>query len=821
MPKKVAIPISGMHCAACALHVEHALTEIGGIGEVTVNLATNTAQVDLTTDKLVAKDIIEAVQHAGYDVPTETIMLNIDGMHCAMCSAHVQAALMEVGGVMDAVVNLAANSAQVTAIAEIVKVQDLLAAVETAGYSATLQAAETITSPDRYTRTEQQLQEAKRRMWIAWAFGGPAMLWMLLRMVFGVEIVSSVIYEIGMIVLAVPVLFWPGWPTLKSGWKALWSGNANMDSLIMMGSITAFVTGPLSFFMSVASYAGVAGMIMAIHLTGRYIEAKARGNASQAVKKLVELGAKTAHIERNGQELEISASEIRLGDVMTVRPGEKIPTDGRVLSGLGSIDESVATGESVPVLKQPGDDVLGATINYDGLLKIEATHVGKDTFLAQIIRLVEEAQASRVPVQKLADRVTAVFVPIVLGLAGIALLAWLIFPETMVNLRNAGNFLPWVSTNVTGASAIIMSIVSILVIACPCALGLATPTALMVGIGMGAERGVLLRSGRAIEVLKDVKLVVFDKTGTLTKGKPEVAEIMPESEWTIAEILELAASAEAGSEHPLGRAIVERAKANSIELITPSSFEAISGRGVRTVIENKRVIVGSVDFMTMEGIDLGNIATSVESIKNRGMSIMVIAVDGTAAAAIGLLDAIKDNAANAIHELQRMGIATAMLTGDNQTTAEAIGRKVGIDHVVAGVMPEGKVTEIKRLQAEFGKIAFVGDGINDAPALKQADVGIAIGAGTDIAIESADVTIVHSELRGVIEAINLSQATFKKIRQNLFWAFFYNLIMMPLAFIGWMHPILAETAMAFSSITVVTNANLLRKADIRPLYTRG
>jgi len=810
-----------MHCAACALHVEHALTETQGIGEVTVNLATNTALVDLTGDKLATKEIIESVQHAGYDVPTETIMLDIDGMHCAMCSARVQQALSEVNGVVDAVVNLAANSAQVTAIAEIVTTEDLLSAVEAAGYKASLQAAETVTTPDRYARTEQQLQEAKRKMWVAWAFGGPAMLWMLLRMAFGIELLPALIFELGMIVLAAPVLFWPGWSTLKSGWKALWSGNANMDSLIMMGSGTAFVTGPLSFFMDVASYAAIAGMIMAIHLTGRYIEAKARGNASQAVRKLVELGAKTARIERHGNEMEIPVAEVRLGDVMIVRPGEKIPTDGRVLAGTGSIDESMATGESVPVLKQPGDDVLGATINYDGLFKIEATHIGKDTFLAQIIRLVEEAQASRVPVQKLADRITAIFVPVVLGLAGLALLAWLIFPDAMLNLRNTGGFFPWVSTNITGASAIIMSIVSILVIACPCALGLATPTALMVGIGMGAERGVLLRSGRAIEVLKDVKLVVFDKTGTLTKGEPQVAEIVPESGWAVEEVLRLAASAETGSEHPLGRAIVAKAQVDSLELSAPASFEALSGRGVRATVDDHHIVIGSPDFIAMEGIDLESCNTVIEGLRTRGMSIMVVAVDNQVAAAIGLLDTVKDDAANAIHELQRMGIATAMLTGDNQVTAKAIGHKVGIDHVVAHVLPEGKVDEVKRLQAEFGRVAFVGDGINDAPALKQADVGIAIGAGTDIAIEAADVTIVHSELRGVIEAINLSQATFKKIRQNLFWAFFYNLIMMPLAFMGWMHPILAETAMAFSSITVVSNANLLRRAEIRPLYTRG
>jgi Cu+-exporting ATPase len=562
-------------------------------------------------------------------------------------------------------------------------------------------------------------------------------------------------------------------------------------------------------------------MIMAFHLTGRYIEETAKGRASQAIRKLLELGAKTAHVERNGEEVEIPIEDVRVGDVMIVRPGEKIPTDGVVVSGESAVDESMATGESMPVTKDQGDEVIGATVNQEGLLKVRATRVGKDTFLAQVIKLVEQAQGTKVPIQAFADRVTSVFVPIIITIAVLTFLSRLVFPEATRSLTALGEFLPWVNPNLGTLTLAIVSMVSVFVIACPCALGLATPTALMVGSGMGAEHGILIRSGEAIQTLKDVNVVIFDKTGTITKGKPEVTDVVLAAEdMSKPQLLRWAASAEQGSEHPLGRAIVQHARSEGLDLVAPLGFNAIRGKGIVAEIDGRQTLVGSTRLMKEEDVELGALNATIEQLEADGKTLMLVAVEGELKGAIAVADTLKEDSADAIAALHNLGVETAMITGDNRRTAEAIARTVNIDHVLAEVLPDGKVEEVRRLQDQHGMVAFVGDGINDAPALTQANVGIAIGTGTDIAIEASDVTLVRGALTGVVEAINLSRATFRKIRQNLFWAFFYNVIMVPLALIGWMHPVLAEAAMATSSITVVTNANLLRRVDIRPAYSR-
>ncbi len=822
--QKIVLPIQGMTCASCASHITRALKKVSGVAEVQVNLATEKATVVLANGSVSLQDLVEAVRDAGYDVATETITLPIGGMTCASCASHVTRALKKVFGVLDANVNLATEKATVTYIPGLATLADFKKAVADAGYEvleAKSEAQGAAQAEEEEDEAERKMREARFRMRVAWAFTLPIILWMLPEMFWGIYWPNETIYNLGLIVLALPVLFWVGRHTYRNGLKPVLKGYANMDTLIALGTGVALLTGPASFFFPVANYAGVAAMIMAFHLTGRYVEETAKGRASQAIRKLLELGAKTARVIRDGKEIEIPIEEVQVGDIMIVRPGEKIPTDGVVIEGESAVDESMATGESMPVNKRPGDEVIGATINQDGLLKVRATRVGKDTFLAQVIKLVEEAQGTKVPIQEFADKVTAVFVPIIITIAILTFVAWLVFPDTMRRLVELGSFLPWVDPTLGVITLAVVSTVAVLVIACPCALGLATPTALMVGSGLGAEHGILIRSGEAIQTLKDVQVIIFDKTGTITKGKPEVTDVVPLNGFTVEEVLRLAASAERGSEHPLGRAIVERAEEEALALEDPQDFQAIRGKGVIAKVGDATVLVGSRRLMQEHGIDPAPAEDQMRGLEEEAKTAMLVAINGQLAGVIAVADTLKDDSVLAIQELHRMGLKTAMITGDNRRTAEAIARKVGIDYVLAEVLPDGKVAEVKKMQEQFGMVAFVGDGINDAPALTQANVGIAIGTGTDIAIEASDVILVRGHLSGVVEAINLSRATFRKIKQNLFWAFFYNVAMIPLAIIGWMHPVLAEIAMATSSITVVTNANRLRKVDIRPSYMKA
>ena len=819
---KINLPVKGMTCASCVAHVQKALSKVDGVGDVNVNLATEKASLSFKT-QVPTNTLVNAVRESGYDVATETMTLPVGGMTCAACVAHVQKALNNVSGVVDANVNLATEQATVTYIPDAAGLDAFRKAVSDAGYEV-LEVEEEAERETPSEEAERKVAEARFRMRVAWIFTAVIMVWMIPEMFFGITWPNELIYNLGMIVLALPVLFWVGRKTYSSGIRAALHGYANMDTLITLGTGASLLTGPVSFFAPVANYAGVSAMIMAFHLTGRTIEETAKGRASQAIRKLLELGAKTASVLRAGREVEVPIEQVQIGDVMIVRPGEKIPTDGFVVDGESAVDESMATGESMPVTKEPGDEVIGATVNQEGLLKVEATRIGKDTFLAQVIKLVEQAQGTKVPIQAFADKVTSVFVPIVITLAVLTLLARLLFPEATRALTAAGAFLPWVNANLNVVTLAIVAMVSVFVIACPCALGLATPTALMVGSGMGAEHGILIRSGEAIQTLKDVGVVIFDKTGTITKGKPAVTDIIQNEKFKMIDdkgLLYWAASAERGSEHPLGRAMVAQAETDGIALHEPREFRAVRGKGVSAQIDGTTVLVGSRRLLEEQQIDVTALEADLARLEAEGKTAMLVAVGGHVAGVIAVADTLKDDSKQAIDALHDLGVETAMLTGDNRRTAKAIAQQVGIDHVVAEVLPDGKVDEVRRLQDTFGRIAFVGDGINDAPALTQADVGLAIGTGTDIAIEASDVTLVRGELTGVVEAINLSRATFRKIRQNLFWAFFYNVIMIPLAIAGWMHPVLAEAAMATSSITVVTNANLLRRVEIRPAYAQA
>lgn len=816
--KQITLPVEGMTCASCVSHVEKALGKVEFVSEVNVNLATERASVSYDDAQGDIADLVEAVSETGYEIPVEKTLLPIGGMTCASCVAHVEGALRDVPGVVDVNVNLATEKASVSFVPGVATSADFKKAVAKTGYEVLDTALEKEQSEE--DEAERKMSESRFRMRVAWAFTIPIIVWMFAEMFFGIVWPNAFIYNLALVLLSLPVLFWLGRRTYVGGFTAVRHGHANMDTLIALGTGVALLTGPASFFFPVANYAGVAAMIMAFHLTGRYVEETAKGRASQAIRKLLELGAKTAQVIRDGSEVEIPIDEVIVGDVMVVRPGEKIPTDGTVLEGESAVDESMATGESMPVNKHPGDEAIGATVNQEGLLKIEAVKVGKDTFLSQVIKLVEECQGSKVPIQEFADRVTGVFVPVVIGISLATLLAWLLIPSLMYTLVEAGSFLFWVDPNLGVVTLAVVSVVAVLVIACPCALGLATPTALMVGSGMGAENGILIRTGAAIQTLKDVRIVIFDKTGTITKGRPDLTDVVAINGFSEQDVLGLAASAERGSEHPLGKAIVNGAKSGGIVPDEPKEFSAIRGKGIQATINGRSVKVGTRRLMRESGLEPDQLEDRLRELEEEAKTAMLVAADGKLAGAIAVADTLKGDSVAAIKELGEMGIETVMITGDNQRTADAIAKVVGIDYVLAEVLPDGKVSEVQKLQDEHNLVAFVGDGINDAPALKQSNVGIAIGTGTDIAIEASDVTLVRGQLTGVIEAINLSRETFKKIKQNLFWAFFYNVAMIPLAVIGWMHPVLAEIAMATSSVTVVGNANRLRKVDIRASYDR-
>ena len=638
---------------------------------------------------------------------------------------------------------------------------------------------------------ELELKSWKRKLIGAWIFAVPIALLMFNQRIFEFVALPEIWMIPLLLVLGFPVVFVFGFDTLRGGLRGLWTFYFNMDSLIALGTIIAYLTGFANYFELVADYSGVSAMIMAIFITGKFIETVAKGRATQEIKKLLELGAKKARVLRGKEEIEIDIAEIKAGEIMIVKPGEKIPTDGVVVKGASSVDESMVTGESLPVEKSVKSPVIGATINQDGILYVKATKVGKDTFLAHIIQLVEEAQGTKVPIQKLADKITGIFVPIILALTVLTFANWWYFTGEISRALGVA--------------------ISVLVIACPCSLGLAVPISLMVGSGMGAKRGILIRKGEAIQTMKDVKTIIFDKTGTLTKGKPEVVEI--HSIVKESYLLDIAASLEKLSEHPIARAVVERANLRKYRNV--KEFKILRGRGVEGNIGTKKIIIGNRTLMKERNINLkvNSIEKKISEFESQGYTTLIVSENKKAIGAIAVADALKEDSAEALAALRAMNYRLVMITGDNETTAKAIGARVGIYEVIANVLPEDKANKVSELQ-EKGMVAFVGDGINDAPALKQSNVGIAMGTGTDIAIEAGDLVLARGSLVGVVQAIRLSKKTFRKIKQNLFWAFAYNVVAIPVAVAGFLNPIIAELAMALSSITVVMNANLLRRAHI-------
>ncbi|MEM3113351.1 MAG: copper-translocating P-type ATPase [Candidatus Pacearchaeota archaeon] len=642
---------------------------------------------------------------------------------------------------------------------------------------------------------DMEIRSWKKKMIWSWIFTIPIAVVMLFQRIFQYNLLEFA-GDTGMIVIllviAFPVVFIFGFDTIKGGMRGLFTFYFNMDSLIALGTVVAYVTGIFALSGIMDDYSGVSAMIMAFFTTGKYVEVIARGKASKEIKKLLELGAKKARIQRGKNEYDIPIEQLKIGDIMVIKPGEKIPTDGLVVKGDSAVDESMVTGESVPIEKTKGSNVIGATINQDGVLYVKATKIGKDTFLSHIIQLVEEAQSTKVPIQKMADKITSIFVPAILVLAIITFFVWWYFSQDFSRSLGVA--------------------VAVLVIACPCALGLATPTALMVGSGMGAKRGILIRKGEAIQTMKGIKFIVFDKTGTITKGKPEVTNIYSKVKENY--LLEIAGSLEKLSEHPIAKAIVYYAEKNKITKFKHvKNFKILRGRGIEGHIGNKLILIGNQTLMKERKISLKGFEGKINEFEAGGKTTMIVSEAGKILGVIGVADAIKEESIRAISYLNANDYKTIMITGDNMITANAIAKQVGIREVIANVLPEDKAKKVEELQKR-GMVAFVGDGINDAPALKQANVGIAMGTGTDIAIESGDIVLAKGSLIGVVQAINLSKATFSKIKQNLFWAFAYNTIAIPLAIAGFLHPVIAEIAMALSSVTVVTNANLLRRKRI-------
>lgn len=748
----------------------------------------------------------------------------IDGMHCAGCVNSVQKALNNMDGVSRAEVNLANETALVEFDESLIEVSDLVKVVADSGYTLIKKKSESHDQlKEKREREHKKLDSARSKMVRSWVVTVPVMIWMLLEMVGGIHLTSMLIMELFMTVAAIYVIFFPGMETVKSAWKSSLNLSPNMDVLITIGTVASLSTG----FMAIGgqlglmqfdmhSFAGIGAMIMAFHLTGRYIETKAKGHASDAITKLLTLEATTARVIRNGKESEIPVSDLKVGDVMIVRPGEKVPADGVIVDGSSTLNEAMITGESMPVMKEKGDNVTGGTVNEEGSIRVKAEKIGEDTFLKHVIRMVEEAQGTRVPVQELADRITAIFVPVILGVALLTFAIWMIFPEIMNPILVwAEAWVPWVQTDATVFGKAFFASLAVLVIACPCALGLATPTALMVGTGLGAENGILIRKGEAIQLLTEVTHIVFDKTGTITEGKPKVTGVELFEDFDKDELIMLAASVENLSEHPISRAIADYAGEKNIDQKETENFRSYSGKGVGGEIGKNMVLVGNTRLMEELEIDLpAEKKEKAETIEEKGNTVVYVSVDGKIVALISVADTIKPDSVDAIKTLRKMGFETMILTGDNERVAKAIADEAGIDNVIAGVLPDDKADAIRKLQEKGAKVMMVGDGVNDAPALATADVGVALGTGTDIAIESGSIVIMDGKLTAVIKAINLGENTFKKIKQNLFWAFIYNIVMIPVAIIGLMHPVLAEAAMAVSSVSVIGNSKRLQKSTI-------
>ena len=736
----------------------------------------------------------------------------ITGMTCAGCVRRVETGLVAIDGIDSATVNLMTEEARVSFTEGTVAPETIIETVEALGFGASRK--DGAASDYDIDISLEHTIHARQRCTVAWALTMPIAILMLLHMT-GLWMLPY--WDWIELVLALPVLLLPGAETFKKGWATLRAKAPNMDALIAIGTLAAYSTGPMHLFgMDVASFAALSAMIMAFHLTGRFIEASARSKASQAIRRLLELGAKSARVRREGEVVEIPANELRVGDVMLIKPGEKIPTDGTVILGSSAIDESMATGESIPVDKSVGDPVIGATINSTGALEVRATRIGDDTFLAQVAQLVQEAQASKPAIQGFTDQMTVVFVPLILGIALLTALFWLTLPGMMEALSAwAVPYLPWAhSGSASNLSMAVFSAVAVLVISCPCAMGLATPTAIMVGTGQAAERGMLLREGAVVQHLRELTILCFDKTGTLTHGKPKVTNVEMVAGTSHSDLLAWAAAVSMFSEHPLALAIADKATRDHCDMLPAGDFEAVPGKGTRATVDGKDVLVGKAAFLAENGIDITPIEPTLYRMQREAKTVAAVARDGKAIGVIGIADTLKSESVRAIKILKRMKIQCVMLTGDNKATADVVADQVGIDRVIADVLPQDKAKAVEKLKKEtIGTVGMVGDGINDAAALATADVGIALGTGTDIAIEAADVALIQGDLMALVTVIQLGKATYNKIIQNLFWAFGYNLLAVPLAMVGLLHPVVAEICMALSSLNVIANSIRLRNFD--------
>jgi Cu+-exporting ATPase len=810
--KKASVHVTGMTCSTCARTVEKGLAHTPGVERANVNFASEKASIEYDPTKVDLAKLKDTVSELGYGVAVKKSIFPVGGMTCASCVARVEEALSSVPGVVSANVNLASEKATVEYL-EGTAAADMRHAVKDAGYELgpEAQAMEDVT-----TAAQREIRVLRNRFVVAVVLAATIM-----ALGFGPSFVGKPYL---LWALATPVQFWAGLRFYRGAWGALKHKTSDMNTLIAVGTSVAYVYSVIAVIapgllatgiLAPNLYFDTSAAIIGLILLGRFLEARAKGQTSEAIKKLINMQPKTALVVREGEQKEIPVEEVQVGDLILVRPGERVPVDGIVRQGYSSIDESMITGESIPVEKKVGDEVIGATINKTGSLEIKASKVGKDTTLAHIIRMVEEAQGSKAPIQRLADVIASYFVPAVIGVALVTFAIWyFVGPPPVLTFA-------------------LLNLVAVLVIACPCALGLATPTAVMVGTGKGAEHGILIRNGEALERAHRINSVLLDKTGTLTRGEPVVTDVIAAPASSPEEVLQLAASAEHSSEHPLGEAVVRAALERKLELSPSSDFNAIPGQGIEVLVGSKKLLLGNLKLMEERGFSLNGLEKKVDGLLQEGKTVMFLGQDSRVQGIIALADTLKPGTKEAVQTLHGMGIEPAMLTGDNRRTAEAIAREAGIKRVLAEVLPEHKAAEVKKLQQEGKVVAMVGDGINDAPALAQADIGIAIGTGTDVAIETGDITLISGDLAGVVTAISLSKRTMRTIRQNLFWAFAYNTALIPIAagvlylafgetgvpsglhFIlgqyGFLNPILAAAAMAASSITVVSNSLRLRR----------
>ena len=787
IPETLEIPVEGMSCAACSSRLEKRLGALDGVLRANVNLALARAQVEFVPAQVTPADITRRVEKTGFRVPNSHVEFTIEGMGEAADATGLEKQLSRLDGVMSADVNLASGRAHVEFQPALARAEEIVDYAARAGYSARPvmdeeQDAEKI-------KREREFRKSVRLLVLSAVLSAPLLIQMagMFPGAGGWELPRWWQFA-----LATPVQFIVGRRFYQGAYQSLMGGGANMDVLVALGTSAAWLHSSAVTLWGLSGhhvYFEASAVLITLIVLGKVLEERAMGRTSEAIKKLMGLQAKTARVLRDGEEREVPVGEVRVDDVVMVRPGDKYPVDGVILEGATSVDESMLTGESVPVAKGVDDAVTGATINIDGAVKFRATKVGKETVLAQIIRMVEQAQGSKAPIQRTADRVSGIFVPIVLGIALVTYILW----------DFTGPFTP-----------ALINAVAVLVIACPCALGLATPTAIMVGTGKGAEAGVLIKGGEALETAHKLDAVILDKTGTLTKGTPAVTDLLPLGGLSQEELLRLAASAERGSEHPLGKAIVDEAKARGAELLEMRDFRAFPGHGLDAEVGGAKIYLGNEKFMAERGVDATGSVDEVRRLESQGKTVIFIADGDSLQGVIGVADTLRENSAEAVAALQNMGIEVYMMTGDNERTAQAIAAEAGVSHVMAEVMPDEKAAMVQRLKREGKKVGMVGDGINDAPALAAADVGFAIGTGTDIAMEASDITLMQGDLTGVVSGVHLSKTVLRKIRQNLFWAFFYNILGIPLAAFGFLSPIVAGAAMAFSSVSVVSNTLLLR-----------